>query len=155
MLRLMVVFVAVIGLFLGTVTTSLGCEPNVQGIPAYSWDNVHRWDSLTNYWANYYKVPADLIRRVMWFESRGYSWATSPAGAMGLMQVMPYWFYDWEDPYDPSTNIMTGAYVLRTNYKAYGSWWNAVGAYFGWGIDYWGTSTDSYRRNIFVYNNGC
>lgn len=52
---------------------------------------------------------------------------TSPAGAMGLMQVMPG---TWEElrarygfganPYDPHDNIMAGAAYLRELYSRYG-----------------------------------
>ena len=34
---------------------------------------------------------ADLVRSITWHESRGNPAAVSPAGAVGLMQVMPAW----------------------------------------------------------------
>lgn len=52
---------------------------------------------------------------------------TSPAGAMGLMQVMPGTYADMQsrfglgaDPYDPRDNIMAGAAFLREMYLRYG-----------------------------------
>ncbi len=155
MAKLVAILFAVV-LFFASVQPTLACEPEVLGIPDESYSRIHQWDGYTNYWSLYYGVPEDLIRRVMWLESRGYHWATSPAGAMGLMQVMPFWFYDYEDPYDPNTNIMTGAYVLWVNYRNYGTWWKATQAYFGlWGADYYGTTAASYAKMIFRWNNGC
>jgi len=52
---------------------------------------------------------------------------TSPAGAMGLMQVMPDTFTDMknryglgDDPYDPQNNIAAGAAFLHEMYQRYG-----------------------------------
>lgn len=52
---------------------------------------------------------------------------TSPAGAMGLMQVMPETYAEIEnryglgaDPYDPYDNILAGTAFLREMYLRYG-----------------------------------
>jgi soluble lytic murein transglycosylase-like protein len=37
------------------------------------------------------KLPPDLVMALMEVESRFDRWAVSPAGAVGLMQVMPFW----------------------------------------------------------------
>lgn len=37
------------------------------------------------------KLPPDLVLALIEVESRFDSWAVSPAGAVGLMQVMPFW----------------------------------------------------------------
>lgn len=73
-------------------------------------------------------VPADWIRAVMRAESRGEWRATSPKGAMGLMQIMPStWtllrsrFNLGADPYDPRDNILAGAGFLRELRDRYGS----------------------------------
>lgn len=101
----------------------------VQGIPAEDYARVHRWDDRTIYFAKHYHVDPDLIRRVMWVESRGYQWARSSAGAIGLMQVMPAWFKPGENPWNSWTNIGKGVYILRANFDYYHSWYNAVAAY--------------------------
>jgi soluble lytic murein transglycosylase-like protein len=37
------------------------------------------------------QIPPDLVMALMEVESRFDRWAVSPAGAVGLMQVMPFW----------------------------------------------------------------
>lgn len=70
-----------------------------------------------------YDVPAGLIQATMAVESGGNSGAYSYAGAIGLMQVMPGWFGGGENPWDPWTNIMKGASILRLcEDQAYGGW---------------------------------
>jgi hypothetical protein len=65
-------------------------------------------------------TPERWIRAVMRAESRGDPRATSPKGAMGLMQIMPAtWAYLsaryglGANPYDPRANILAGAAYLR------------------------------------------
>jgi soluble lytic murein transglycosylase-like protein len=62
-----------------------------------------------------YKVPAELVRAVIWAESAGDAAAISRAGAIGLMQLMPRTAGDMyvEDPVDPAQNIMGGTRYLR------------------------------------------
>jgi hypothetical protein len=78
--------------------------------------------------ARRFDVPERWIREVMRQESGGRIGATSPVGAMGLMQVMPgtyrelrgrYGFGD--DPYHPYDSIMAGAAYIREMYDLYGS----------------------------------
>jgi hypothetical protein len=61
-------------------------------------------------------------------ESGGHEDATSSAGAMGLMQVMPATYAQLagryglgDDPYEPHDNMMAGAFYLREMYDRYGS----------------------------------
>ena len=73
-------------------------------------------------------VPERWIREVMRQEAGGRSDATSPVGAMGLMQVMPG-TYDalrrrhrlGDDPYEPRDNIMAGAAYLREMHDRFGA----------------------------------
>jgi soluble lytic murein transglycosylase-like protein len=37
------------------------------------------------------QLPPDLVLALIEVESRFNTWAVSPAGAVGLMQVMPFW----------------------------------------------------------------
>jgi soluble lytic murein transglycosylase-like protein len=73
-------------------------------------------------------IPEAWIYTVIRIESAGRIRAVSPAGAMGLMQVMPgTWarqrarFALGNDPFDPRDNIMAGTSYLREMYDRYGA----------------------------------
>ncbi|BBB13978.1 lytic transglycosylase domain-containing protein [Sphingopyxis sp. FD7] len=73
-------------------------------------------------------IPESWIYAVMRTESAGRIGAVSPAGAMGLMQLMPgTWarqrtrFGLGADPFDPRDNIMAGTSYLREMYDSYGT----------------------------------
>jgi cell division septation protein DedD len=80
-----------------------------------------------------FDVPELWIRSVMRVESGGNEYQdgqliTSPAGAMGLMQVMPETYAEVrdryglsDDPFDPHQNILAGTAYLREMYDIYGS----------------------------------
>lgn len=80
-----------------------------------------------------FAVPETWIREVMRQESGGQQYlggspTTSPAGAMGLMQVMPSTYETLReeyglgsDPYDPHDNILAGTAYIREMYDRYGS----------------------------------
>ncbi len=74
-----------------------------------------------------FSIPAAWIWAVMQVESGGEARVTSPAGAMGLMQVMPGTYTALgaklglgANPYDPHDNIMAGAAFLRDMHEHYG-----------------------------------
>jgi soluble lytic murein transglycosylase-like protein len=78
--------------------------------------------------SNRFGVPERWIRAVMQVESGGEAGATSPKGAMGLMQVMPTTFANLRDryglgdnPYAPRDNILAGGAYIREMYDRYGS----------------------------------
>jgi hypothetical protein len=78
--------------------------------------------------ARRFGIPEAWIRAVMRFESRGQVRATSPKGAMGLMQLMPGTWSDLslryglgDDPFDPHDNITAGAGYLRELHDRYGA----------------------------------
>lgn len=73
------------------------------------------------------QIPAAWIAAVLHAESRGDAHAVSPAGAMGLMQVMPGTWASLrmslglgDDPFDPHDNILAGATYLRWMRDRYG-----------------------------------
>lgn len=78
--------------------------------------------------ARRFGLPASWIRAVMRAESGGDSRAVSPAGAMGLMQIMPA---TWaalraryglgDDRFDPRDNILAGAAYLRELHDRFGA----------------------------------
>jgi hypothetical protein len=78
--------------------------------------------------AQRFGVPIRWINAVMMLESGGDARAVSPAGAMGLMQIMPDTWADLRtrhgfgrDPFDPHDNILAGAAYLREVHDRYGS----------------------------------
>lgn len=78
--------------------------------------------------AQRFGLPETWIYAVLRTESAGRVGAVSPAGAMGLMQLMPgTWarqrtrFGLDADPFDPRDNIMAGTSYLRELYDSYGA----------------------------------
>jgi hypothetical protein len=78
--------------------------------------------------AQRFGVPIPWINAVMMLESGGDARVVSPAGAMGLMQIMPDTWADLRsrhgfgvDPFDPRDNILAGAAYLREMHDRYGS----------------------------------
>jgi len=75
-----------------------------------------------------FDVPERWVRDVMRQESGGRATATSPVGAMGLMQVMPGTYRELrgryalgDDPYHPYDSIMAGTAYIREMYDLFGS----------------------------------
>lgn len=90
--------------------------------------NDDRYGTFIAEAAERFGLPAPWIRRVMQAESAGVPSATSPAGAMGLMQVMPDTYAAMRtrhglgnNPYDPRDNILAGAAVMREQFGRYGA----------------------------------
>ncbi len=95
-------------------------------------ESVAQWQPLIAQASQQFAVPPAWIAGVMGGESRGHTHLngrpiTSPAGAMGLMQVMPDTYAALRqryrlgpDPYDPHDNIVAGAAYLRELYCRYG-----------------------------------
>lgn len=91
-----------------------------------------QWSGLVADASRVFDVPQSWIRNVIRVESGGRTFLngrpiTSPAGAMGLMQIMPRtWAHLRDryalgaDPYDPRDNIFAGAAFLRELYLQYG-----------------------------------
>lgn len=86
------------------------------------------WGPYIREAARRFDVPDRWIREVMRQESGGRATATSPVGAMGLMQVMPGTYRELQgrhslgdDPYHPYDSIMAGTAYIREMYDLYGS----------------------------------
>lgn len=85
----------------------------------------------------------DLMLAVIRAESRFDAFAVSPAGALGLMQIMPETGREFADRvgvvwrgsgtlFDPVANVKIGSAYLRFLHERYGSWPRALAAY-NWG----------------------
>lgn len=72
--------------------------------------------------ARTYALPPTLIRAVIKAESNFASWAVSPKGAMGLMQLMPGTaaFLGVQEPFNPRENIFGGCRYLRLLIDSFG-----------------------------------
>ena len=97
-------------------------------------------------------VPAAAIEAIMQTEGSGDT-ATSPAGAMGPMQVMPFHFQAGGvaaglNPWNIQDNITAGALVLRNAFRGTGDWATAAGRYFGVGTDAGGMTTGGYIQRF-------
>ena len=77
-------------------------------------DEVHHWAQKISEWSIQFSLDPNLIAVVMQIESCGHPEISSPAGALGLFQVMPFHFTEEEHALDPATNAMRGlSYLSR------------------------------------------
>lgn len=79
-------------------------------------------------------VPRNIALRLAEVESAGNPHAVSPAGARGLLQLMPatggaYGLQTEADFFDPVKNSKAGLAYLRKLYEKYGKWYIALAAY--------------------------
>ena len=91
-------------------------------------DPIDRWSSEIAAASRRFDIPEHWVEAIMRVESAGNPSATSPAGAMGLMQIMPD---TWRalsaryglgiDGYQPHDNIIGGAGYLRELLDRYGT----------------------------------
>ena len=128
---------------------------NIGGVQAEgAYVNVMRWQALIDTAAKATNVPPALIAAIMAVESSGNPNAISPAGAQGLMQIMPseltrlgvaqdHWL-------DPAANIDAGARYLAESLSSGASIEDAAARYFGSGCDALGTCTAEYVNHVVV-----
>lgn len=69
-------------------------------------------------------LPIATVISVILIESGGRPTATSPVGARGLMQIMPFWSGKWrgcgKDLYDIDANLCNGTRILEYYYDRFG-----------------------------------
>jgi soluble lytic murein transglycosylase-like protein len=109
-----------------STANSIGARPRAT-------PDIDRWQDFITEASRRFAVPEFWIRVVMAAESAGQTMLdgrpiTSPAGAMGLMQVIPETYAEMRlrhglgaDPYDPRDNILAGTAYLRAMYDRYGN----------------------------------
>lgn len=114
---------------------------------------VQFWSPWIIRWAREYGVDPDILATVIQIESCGHYLVSSPAGAQGLFQVMPFHFAEGENMLDPETNARRGiAYLIGSLQRADGHIGLALAGYNGgWGViprgwGRWATETRNYYR---------
>lgn len=86
---------------------------------------------LIDYYGEYYQIDPVLIGLIIEQESSYDPLALSPAGAMGLMQLMPdtAWMLGVDDPWDPEQNIEGGVRYFAQQLDRFASIELALAAY--------------------------
>lgn len=119
----------IVGLVLRPSIAVAGSAPVQHAIAKSPLD---RWQGFIDKASRRFGVPEAWIRMVMRAESGGHTMLdgrpiTSPAGAMGLMQLMPKTYAALRvryglnaGPYDPKDNILAGTAYLRELYQRFG-----------------------------------
>jgi soluble lytic murein transglycosylase-like protein len=75
---------------------------------------VQHWAQEIKHWSEAFQLDPNFAALVMQIESCGHPDVVSPAGAIGLFQVMPFHFSTAEDPLDPQVNAEKGlSYFAR------------------------------------------
>lgn len=83
---------------------------------------VLHWQDSIERWAREYEVNPNVIAIVMQIESCGDPEAVSSAGALGLMQVMPFHFSYGENMINPETNVRRGMSVFHECLSVFAGW---------------------------------
>ena len=126
--RIIASIVVAIASFVCQVAASTAFESSVRAKTATPSQSIDRFAEFIAEASGRFAVPARWIRAVMQIESGGDQRATSPRGALGLMQLMPgTWVelsarYDLGlDPFHPRDNIFAGAAYLKEMHDRFGS----------------------------------
>jgi soluble lytic murein transglycosylase-like protein len=108
---------------------------------------VLRWRDAIEGWADQYDLNPNVIAIIMQIESCGDPAVISPAGALGLMQVMPFHFENGENMLNPDTNVRRGMGHLFDCLE-FGDWdmGRALACYNGGFVspDNWAAETEAY-----------
>jgi soluble lytic murein transglycosylase-like protein len=84
----------------------------------------------TDYYARGFGLEPALLTALVWVESRYCPTARSPAGAIGLGQLMPATARSLGiDPWNPQANLYASALYLRQKWEEFGNWELALAAY--------------------------
>lgn len=122
-------------------------------LPGINWDavpsGVARWQPEFDASSNRYGVSSALLAAIATAESGGDQYALSPAGAQGIMQIMPF-NAGGQNLYDPQTNIDLGAQIIAGDIRAASGDLNqALQSYNGG--SYRGPDTARYAATVLGY----
>jgi len=106
-------------------------NPNrLELVPRYKGNYKGVYKPMAEAAARRYGVPVDLFNRLIQQESGWNPKAKSPAGAIGLAQLMPFTARKLGvNPNDPRENLEGGARYLKQQYNKFRSWRLALAAY--------------------------
>jgi|SRR5579859_2939280 len=114
--------------FVCQMVASTAFELSARAQTATRYETIDRFAGFITEASTRFAVPASWIRAVMQVESGGDERATSPRGAIGLMQLMPGTWVELSvryrlglDPFDPSDNILAGTAYLKEMHARFGS----------------------------------
>ncbi len=123
-----VISASVAAILLAAMSVSAAAQPALSSKPKQVQPSTDRFADFILEASHRFDISAIWIRAVLGTESAGEVHAVSPAGAMGLMQLMPGTGLELRaryglgtDPFDPHDNILVGAAYLRELYDRYGS----------------------------------
>ncbi|NLX11447.1 MAG: lytic transglycosylase domain-containing protein [Chloroflexi bacterium] len=135
------------------VNGPLGTEAALSPLSPVFTPEVQYWGDLIRAWAVVYQVDPNLIATVIQIESCGDPMVSSPSGAQGLFQVMPFHFLPGEDMLDVQTNARRGLdYLLGGLQRSGGHAGLALAGYNGGhgvinrGWETWHSETRRYYR---------
>ncbi|MCA9912796.1 MAG: transglycosylase SLT domain-containing protein [Anaerolineae bacterium] len=74
---------------------------------------VQHWSHYLGQWGVSYGIDPNLLATIMQIESCGHPTVSSPAGAQGLFQVMPFHFAPGEDMLSPEVNVLRSALFIH------------------------------------------
>jgi transglycosylase-like protein with SLT domain len=110
---------------LDNCSASLGLGATVA--PRHGSARIERWAAYISEAARRFGPPEAWVRAVMQAESGGAADATSPAGAIGLMQIMPDTYAELRaryglgaNAYDPHDNIIAGTAYMSEMIELFG-----------------------------------
>ncbi len=129
----MVLWLAVIGaVFVGPTIAPSSADPLLR-VPAIRVDQASRrqFSADIDRIARRHRLDPALLHAVVTVESGYDPHAVSPAGAMGLMQLMPETAerFQVSDPFEPLANLDAGARYLRLLLDRFGTIQLALAAY--------------------------
>ena len=114
--------------FVCQMAASTAFELSARAQTATRYETIDRFAGFIAEASTRFAVPASWIRAVMQVESGGDERATSPRGAMGLMQLMPSTWVELSaryglglDPFDARDNILAGTAYLKEMHDRFGS----------------------------------